>query len=121
MSESSQSLHTKEHYNYPRKMTTPTHPTEGDFIPLSTEEALFGLLFAWMGYWAFKQIRAMLAYYRELKALAGDTGDVGVAVESGTEEDEEDEEDADELEEEDKDYAFVKRPVANNGAQKKKD
>jgi hypothetical protein len=45
----SSSLHQKEHYNYPRKMTTPTHPVEGDFLPIKTEEALFGLLFGWRG------------------------------------------------------------------------
>lgn len=125
MSESS--LHTKEHYNYPRKMRTPTHPVEGDFLSLSTEEALFGLLFAWMAFWAFKQLRAMLAYYKELKTLAGDTGEVGVTVGDGdaiAEGGLDDEEEDDEIElEEEEDYAFVKRAqVANNhGEQKKKD
>ena len=120
----SSALHTKEHYDYPRKMTTPTHPTEGDFIPLPTEEAIFCVLFAWMGYWAFKQIRAMFAYHRELRALAGDTGSVGVTIGDGggvatiEEEEEEEEEQPDE---EDEDYAFIQHPVANDGAQKKTD
>ena len=82
-----------------------------------------------MALFAFKQLRNMLAYYRELKTLAGDTGEVGVSVgDAGSidegEPGEEEEEDAgEELKGgEEEDYAFVKRPpVPNNGAQKKKD
>ena len=82
------------------------------------------MLFAWMGYWAFKQIRAMFAYHRELRALAGDTGSVGVTIGDGAgvgtieEEEEHAEEQPDE---EDEDYAFIQRPVANDGAQKTDD
>ena len=40
-------------------MITPTHPVEGDWLKIETEEAIFGLLFAWMGFWMFKQLRAV--------------------------------------------------------------
>jgi|AntAceMinimDraft_5_1070358.scaffolds.fasta_scaffold02446_5 hypothetical protein len=139
---SDSSLHAKEHYNYnyPRRMSTPTHPVEGDFLSLSTEEALFGLLFGWMALWAFKQLRAMLAYYTELKELAGEEKGEAVGVAIGDEdstarsEEEEHEEEgagdgegakegeeevAELEEEEDTDYAFVRRPT--NGEGKKKD
>lgn len=122
------SLHTKEHYRYARKISTPTHAIEGDYLPLSVEEALFGLLFGYLAFWAFKQFRNMMAYYRELKTLAGteERGNVGVAIgeADGVVEGKDGEggdSELEEIEEEDKDYAFIKRPGANQDGQKKLD
>ena len=51
-------------------MITPTHPVEGDWLKIETEEAIFGLLFAWMGFWMFKQLRGLWRYWAEAKARA---------------------------------------------------
>ena len=67
---SSGQLHEARHFQYSRRMITPTHPVEGDWLKIETEEAIFGLLFAWMGFWLFKQLRGLWRYWAEAKARA---------------------------------------------------
>ena len=43
---SSGQLHEARHYQFSRRMITPTFPTEGDHLKIETEEAIFGLTFA---------------------------------------------------------------------------
>lgn len=89
---SSGQLHEARHYQYSRRMITPTFPTEGDHLKIETEEAIFGLIFAWMAFWLWRQFRGLLRYWREVKVRSGDDP-TGVEVEDVDESDEESDED----------------------------
>ena len=58
MSDESTGLHEASHYKFTRRVITPTFPVEGDYLKIETEEAIFGILFAYMGFWLFKQFGA---------------------------------------------------------------
>ena len=45
-SSSSGQVHEARHFQYSRRMITPTHPVEGDWLKIETEEAIFGAIFA---------------------------------------------------------------------------
>ena len=89
---SSGQLHEARHYQFSRRMITPTFPTEGDHLKIETEEAIFGLIFAWMAFWLWRQFRGLLRYWREVKVRSGDDP-TGVEVEDVDESDEESDED----------------------------
>ena len=89
---SSGQLHEARHFQYSRRMITPTHPVEGDWLKIETEEAFFGLLFAWMGFWLFKQLRGLWRYWAEAKARAAmDPTGVDVVDDSSSDTEGEDE------------------------------
>lgn len=89
---SSGQLHEARHFQYSRRMITPTHPLEGDWLKIETEEAIFGLLFAWMGFWLFKQLRGLWRYWAEAKARAAvDPTGVDVVDDSSSDTEDEDE------------------------------
>jgi hypothetical protein len=74
-------------------MITPTHPVEGDWLKIETEEAIFGLLFAWMAFWLFKQLRGFWRYWAEAKTRSAmDPTGVDVVDGSSSDTDGEDEE-----------------------------
>jgi hypothetical protein len=50
-----------------RRMSTPTHPTEGDFLSLKTEEMLFGFIFAFMAYKVWQNLRGLRAYWKYIR------------------------------------------------------
>ena len=91
MSGESTGLHEASHYKFTRRVITPTFPVEGDYLKIETEEAIFGILFAYMGFWLLKQLRGVFAWYRESRALRRQSDPVGVTIdeddESGSEED----------------------------------
>ena len=65
MSDESTGLHEASHYKFTRRVITPTFPVEGDYLKIETEEAIFGILFAYMFFWLMKQLRGVFAWYRE--------------------------------------------------------
>ena len=65
MSDESTGLHEASHYKFTRRVITPTFPVEGDYLKIETEEAIFGILFAYMGWWLFRQLRGVFAWFRE--------------------------------------------------------
>ena len=91
MSGESNGLHEASHYKFTRRVITPTFPVEGDYLKIETEEAIFGILFAYMGFWLLKQLRGVFAWYRESRALRRQSDTVGGTIdeddESGSEED----------------------------------
>lgn len=94
MSDESTGLHEASHYKFTRRVITPTFPVEGDYLKIETEEAIFGILFAYMFFWLMKQLRGVFAWYRESRELrrAHGSDPVGVTVdeddESGSDADE---------------------------------
>lgn len=87
-------IHEARHYQYSRKIITPTHPVEGDYLKIETEEGLFGLLFLAMAWWLFKQVRGLLGYFREARNRRAAEDMLGVDI-VDEESDEDDEPDGD--------------------------
>ena len=83
MSGESTGLHEASHYKFTRRVITPTFPVEGDYLKIETEEAIFGILFAYMGFWLLKQLRGVFAWYRESRALRRQSDPVGVTIDEG--------------------------------------
>ena len=88
-SSSSGQVHEARHFQYSRRMITPTHPVEGDWLKIETEEAIFGAIFAYMGWWLFKQLRGLWRYWAEAKAREQQTALEGVRVGSDSSSDSE--------------------------------
>lgn len=73
-----------------RRMSTPTHPTEGDYLSLKTEELVFGAIFAFMAYKLWQSLKGLRAYWKYVRAPNTPQQQIDVAVDFDEDEDDED-------------------------------
>jgi len=55
-----------------QRVITPTHPTEGDYISLNSEQFLVSLVLVFMAYKAFKSFRELKSFLKLLRRPGGD-------------------------------------------------
>lgn len=96
-SSSSGQVHEARHFTYSRRMITPTHPVEGDWLKIETETAIFGAIAAGMAWWLFKQLRGLWRFWAEARARAraAAVDPTGVDVQDDASSDSEPDDDAD--------------------------
>jgi len=66
----------KHSFRLHQRVITPTHPTEGDYISLNSEQFLVFLALVFMAYKAFKSFRELKSYLKLLRRPGGDTSRV---------------------------------------------